>query len=185
MTIDRRSLLQLSALLGIGLALPSASAPPTAVSAESAETLTVLVDAILPTTDTAGAVQAGVVPFVLLMVADWLDAPERKRFWDGYAAFEGEAVRRFGRPFAKLSPTERTTYLTDGFAVTTSPPSFLDLVKRLTVFGYYTSEIGASQELTYNMATDYQGAAPVDPAEHAPSLGRRFHTFNTRAAVDV
>jgi len=178
MNFDRRTLLRLSALLGVSLALrdPLQAAPPP--PAEAAATLSVLADTIIPPTDTPGAVAAGVVPFMLRMVADWFTPQENGQFWDGYARFEADTKQRYGRAFSQLAEADRIALLEQAFAEPSARPYFLELVRRLTVFGYYTSEIGATQELEYNMGGDYIPDTAVDPAARAPALARRFHTFS-------
>ena len=51
------------------------------------------------------------------------------------------------------------------------PKHFFYMMKRLTLLGYYTSEIGAEQELQYEIIpTEHAGCVPV--SEGAKSSGR-------------
>lgn len=178
MTLHRRDMMNLSALLGVSLILPGAGRAQPSGETCPTDTLSALADTIIPETDTPGAVAAGVVPFILLMVSDWFTSGERERFWNGHSAFDAQMRQEHGRPFAALAPAERIAVLERALLGPSPRPAFLELVRRLTIFGYYTSEIGATRELDYNMGGEYVPDAPVDPTTPAPALARRFHTFS-------
>ena len=50
---------------------------------------------IIPTTDTPGAIAAGVPAFIEMMVADWYETTDRNEFLDGLGVVEGHARVHF------------------------------------------------------------------------------------------
>ena len=184
----RRELLYLAGLLGVSLVTPvtPAGAAPELGGAEMAM-LSQISDLIMPATDTGGATDAGVPEFIEMMVANWFDDAERDNFLSGMQAFANGAVTRFGRPFERLSAQEKSTYFGDLLAqaeadvrLTFNPnplaqesqprSPFVLLMKRLTLVGYYTSELGATTELSYAMVPDEHVACATSvPEERAES----------------
>jgi hypothetical protein len=182
--IERRTVLKsaggmaLGALFGAGLVRPAFGAAPTGGSFSAIDSALIadIADTIIPAGDTPGAKAAGVAQFVEHIVFDWYDAAERDDFLKGLAGFPQAVVRAKGKTFAKLSAADRLAVLSlldaggeaDGAA---QQASFVDRMKALTVYGYYTSEIGASQELNFNMVPgSYDHCAHIAPGEHAPAL---------------
>ncbi len=154
------------------------------VSVGQTALLSAIADTILPDTDTPGAVKAGVVDFMTLMISGWLDPAESARFLSGLDEFGSEAKRATGQSFTALPPSARLAHLKIVQAAAGplrsghGPVPFFLMVKRLTVFGYYTSEIGAATELTFNLVPGaYDPCAKVDHAEHAFSISRLSPIF--------
>jgi gluconate 2-dehydrogenase gamma chain len=132
---------------------------------------------IIPTTDTPGALAAGVPDFIEMMVSEWYTDTERELFLKGLAALDGHCRAAGAGDFARASVELQTTALqAEEEAGRTHPgaspmaamsksvdettPFFFKL-KELTVLGYYTSEVGAKQELVYNpMPMRYDGSFP-------------------------
>lgn len=108
---------------------------------------------IIPTTDTPGAIGAGVHDFINHFVAYCASTAEQQQLINGLTTIEHSAQTRFGKPFLGAGKTQQIELLTnmekaaDGFSQ--SDRQFFKQLKALVTFGYYTSEIGASQELAY------------------------------------
>lgn len=182
---SRRNLLKLGAFLGVALVAPATRAVA-AISApwDAANRALVaeVAEIIIPATDTGGAKAAGVPAFVEMMVADWFDAGERTHFMDGMGAFADEARARHGKPFADLGDAEKIAFFGEKLkaaeAAAAAPPAggrprtpFAMLMKRLTIYGYYTSELGATVELSSNMVpNEYIPEAPLKPGDRAESF---------------
>lgn len=190
--VGRRHVLKMCALaatafgLGVGgnvLTEAMAGEGRSALGVGQRELMTAIADTIIPDTDTPGAVKAGVPDFIDIMVTFWLSEAERSLFVTGLDQFGQETQRRYGKAFAQLSATERLGWLkavqADAWAKRgpgMEPPFFL-WMKRLTVFGYYTSEIGAAEELTLNLVPgEYQPCAHLGP-DHAFSINRSGFVF--------
>lgn len=108
---------------------------------------------IIPTTDTPGAIAAGVHDFINHFAAYCASKEEQQGLLAGLKRIEDSAQTRFSKPFISASKTQQIELLThmekaaDGF--TDDDRAFFKQLKALVTFGYYTSEIGATQELAY------------------------------------
>ncbi|MBT4518813.1 MAG: gluconate 2-dehydrogenase subunit 3 family protein [Halieaceae bacterium] len=117
--------------------------------------LQALVDCIIPDTDTPGASAAGVQEFIHYLLGKWYAPDKHARFARGLTALNEHAVGKYGSAFIACNSKQREQLLTDLEALHQSPEQkselteFVVWVKELTVLGYYTSEVGASQELNY------------------------------------
>jgi hypothetical protein len=135
-----------------------------------------IADTIIPTTDTPGAKAAGVPAFIEHILFDWLGAEERDRFLAGMRAFPAQVAAKTGKPFASLSTDKRIALLTEMLQQEAPVAGgglagFVSGMKQLTVYGYYTSEIGATQELSFNIVPgSYDPCAHVGHGDHAPAL---------------
>ena len=129
-------------------------------------------DLIIPETDTPGALQAGVGEFIDYVVASWYRAEERQRFIDGLNLLELQAQEKFSQPYVQLSNTQQTELLQQAEVRVKDVGSnfgsgdFFAQLKELTVVGYFTSEIGATQELNYvPMPGSYDGYHKFVPGD--------------------
>lgn len=195
--ISRRSLLELS-LLAVGI-LPSTAMravmagatvgrdPRKLFSAVQRANVRLITELIIPKTDTPGAIEAGVPEFVETMVADWYTQTERQIFLDGLDGLDAASTSSRGRSFAASTVAEQTAALEalerDARDYRSPPPTqsalygsvvdeqtpFFNKLKELTVLGYYTSELGATQELRYNpVPGHFDGNVPF------ASIGRQW-----------
>src|SRR4051812_6689583 len=105
--LDRRGLLTgASALLGMELvaplakalaaeAMPGFTASRTAFTPEQRALVAALSERIIPTTDTPGAIAAGVPAFIEMMLADWYEPTDRNEFMTGLGVLEGYSRIQF------------------------------------------------------------------------------------------
>lgn len=121
-----------------------------------------LADIILPPTDSPGARDAGVDGFIDLLLAEYYPDEERTAFLVGLPLLAG----RLGSE----SPAAWAVSRLDGAAFSRpgrqpgepfTPETLYRRVKELVVAGYYTSEIGATQELHVNPMGPWRGDAPL------------------------
>ena len=162
--LDRRGLLTgAGALLGVELVAPLARAlaaeMPAAGFAASHAAFTpdqrmliaAVSERIVPTTDTPGAIAAGVPEFIEMMLADWYEPSDRNDFMNGMGILEGHSRVQFERPFAGIAPEEQDLVLTQAMTgkVSGLSTSFFEHCRQLVLLGYYTSEIGCKQERVY------------------------------------
>jgi len=117
-----------------------------------------LADTIIPTTDTPGAKAAKVGQFIAVIVSDCYDAEHQKRFIDGLAKLDTDCLGRYGKKFLKCSPKLRFDHLTELDAeqktfyktkTKEQPHHYFRVMKDLVLWGYFTSEIGATQALRF------------------------------------
>ncbi|MFO1248816.1 MAG: gluconate 2-dehydrogenase subunit 3 family protein [Alphaproteobacteria bacterium] len=161
--LDRRGLMAgAAALLGADIVAPIARAlaaevppgftPSRAYFTPDQRALAAAVsERIIPTTDTPGAIAAGVPAFMEMMLADWYDAGERNEFMQGLGVFEGYSRVRYAKPCAQVTPQELDAILTQAMEnkIAGLPGSFFQHLRQMVTLGYYTSEIGCKQERFY------------------------------------
>ena len=176
MIIDRRDALAgIVAMFGAGLFAPIARAaagdvtpisggPPTvAVFAPQQRALmTALSERVMPTTDTPGAIAAGVPAFIEKLLADWALPQEREPIVAGLDAIEARSRADYDVTAAMATPEQHDALLT--LAMENALPGgaeFFDKFRQLVITGYFTSEIGITQERKYlPVPGRYDGAYP-------------------------
>jgi len=145
------------------------------------ELVSAIAECILPRTDTPGAVDAGVPRFIELMVADWLNEQERSTFFAGLADLQKRIPGDYGKPFAQLDTAEQIEVLEALEKEASDSPwyefgnvlrefisdaPFICQIKELTVWGFFTSEVGSTQVLRYEaMPMRFEGDTPLSPDE--------------------
>lgn len=136
-------------------------------------------EVIIPRTDTPGAIDAGVPHFVELMAALWFNQQERNIFDAGIRDIESRIPQAYGMPFDRLPPGQQLEVLealekaaSDSpwyeFANTRrefiSDAPFICQLKELTIWGFFSSEVGSKQVLRYNpMPMYFDGKLPLGP----------------------
>jgi Gluconate 2-dehydrogenase subunit 3 len=174
-SLDRRAFVQLATTFGLSLTVPglAAKSPATPLTADEWTLIGEVSELIIPTTDTGGALAAGVPAFVRMMLSEWFSEAERENFISGMHEFS--AGNKNGKKFAEMTARQKDQYFgellaTAEGAATAPRTPFVVLMKRLTIFGYYTSELGATTELHQHIAAaQYQPAAVVKPGDRADS----------------
>ena len=148
---------------------------PKALTAGRDDLVATLAELIIPETDTPGARAARVHEFVDNMLADWYEDADRDHFLAELATVAEKAKAAYSKSFLDLTEAEQTELLTameaesiawmealgNGQGDPEKPPFFVAM-KGLTLFGYYTSEIGATQELRVMPMGVYRGDVPYD-----------------------
>lgn len=116
------------------------------------ELVATLAELIIPATDTPGARAARVNRFVDRVLQEAQPA-DRVRFLEGLAWIDGRSKALYRNSFTAAGPAQQTellTRLSDAKAVAAEEPrgvEFFQVMKSMTIDGYYTSEIGLRQEL--------------------------------------
>jgi hypothetical protein len=140
-------------------------------------TVSTISELIIPQTETPGAKAARVNEFIDLILAEWYDDDERSSFLAGLADVDTRSQNLFGKDFVSASQEQQTQILTDLDkevvpAQTTSrrlqenpeKEEFFASMKRLTLVGYYTSQIGFEQELRQQIIPPgHAGCVPLEP----------------------
>ncbi len=151
----REFLISLTAIMGgtmtpIGIKAIAASTSfnlekkPATLSYNQLKTTKIMVDIIIPDTDTPGASKAGVHMFIDYMVSHYMDEKEVKNFIIGLDSLNRQPLR-----FNDLNARQQIVIVT-GLDKKLKNNSFYKSFKELTIIGYYTSEIGATEELRYD-----------------------------------
>jgi Gluconate 2-dehydrogenase subunit 3 len=161
-TLSRRDVLLSGAAAAVGLALSPADIWAQTRDAKTKATplrplLDDLCDAVIPATDTASARGAGVGAFVEIAAAHGVNGASEALLSQFAAALDALA----GGAYLRQPEERRRALLADIDARAFAKPDDLTLpealrqwprLKGLIVIGYYTSEVGASQELRYILA---------------------------------
>jgi hypothetical protein len=142
---------------------------PLFFSQEQAAATAEVAERIIPKTSTPGAKDAGVPEFIDMMLNDVYTEEEQQRFLDGLAQLEQESENAFSDSFASLSAEQQDEVLLKMATVAgehqgEGKPFFL-MAKELTMLGFFTSEMGATQVLQYvQVPGRYDGCIPVEEA---------------------
>ncbi len=146
----------------------SNSAPSAPVSPEQQQLLAEVADTIIPTTDTPGAKAAGAEKFIVRVMRDCYRPDAQEKFYAGLAALEADCRSTHGKGFAELPPADRKQAL-EHSAKTNK--AFFKTLRELTVAGYFTSEIGATQALAYlPIPGRFEGDLPITPGQKTWAL---------------
>lgn len=184
----RRDLLKLSVMLGISAistsvasaiqaGVSSATKSAGALTQAQRSAVTLLAEMIIPSTDTPGAIEAGVPVFIESIYSDWYKDQERAIFNQGLEALDKFCQAKDGKTFIAAAMATRISALQAqeresaafprpehslfGSYSGENSPFFLK-IKELVVLGYYTSKVGATQELHYlPMPMKFDGNYPV------------------------
>ena len=133
-----------------------------------------LVDLIIPESDTPGALTANVHQFIDLMLDGWAASDTQLRFLDNFNNIDSRSMAMTGKIFADANKTRQIKLLEELDRESFSDNStdiFFREFKALVVFGYYSSEDGASVELRYDrIPGGYIGCIPFS------EVGRSWST---------
>jgi len=148
-------------------------------------TVVAMIDQIIPETDTPGAKAARVNEFIDVILTEWAVDDERKNFLDGLAGVDKQSNELFEKKFVDASHAQQFTLLRamdESIAArgarrrrhgNTIPEErdkqlrgdFFTVFKGITLHGYYTSEIGFSQELRLEIIPGAHHGCVSLPAE--------------------
>lgn len=185
-TLSRRALLQLAGLA----ALPSlaraesapddwdallheqaAQRPPTLFRADERALVAAMADAIIPRTDTPGALDVAVPAFVEFITAEWMTESERTEFREGLAALDAHAVAGYARTWPALDPVQRMGELDWAAMPLDQNLPAKRAYRRLrghVLHGYLTSERVRREVLKINITPGrYRGDVPVAAVREA------------------
>lgn len=139
-----------------------------------------LTETIIPTTDTPGAIEAGVPAFLVMMIKDGTSKKTQNKFIDGLKDVESYSKSKFNKGFVACTAAEKESVLAH-FEKKGKPfsgilgkvehkflgDSFFTTLRDLTVKGYCTSKIGATQALAYDYipGPEYKGCIPLQPGQ--------------------
>jgi hypothetical protein len=175
----REALAQIAVLLGTAISAPTLAGAldastrtawmsplgwvPHTLTPAQLELVAVIADHIIPATDTPGARGAGVHRFVDTLLTGHFPAEERDRFLAGLADLQRrrfvESTRE--QQIALLTAMDQAAYPALEIDDPRPPETwFFRRMKEMTLVGYYTSQVGASQELRVNPMGVYRGDIP-------------------------
>ena len=131
--------------------------------AEQMQLLRRIVDIVIPETDTPGALGAGVDTFFDTLMAEWASEATRSRYVALLRGIDARATALHGAGFAGCKPEQQQQLIADidagSFRDDAEFHDFRDF-RNLIIAGYYTSEVGASVELRFELV----------PGRHLPCV---------------
>jgi len=157
---------------GFGVAVAYANTDPKELTpkifkAAQLETLKNICQTVIPKTDTAGAGDVDTHGFIDNQLHHCFDADAQDAIIKVVNKIEKRAQRRHKQSFSELNDEQAQALLSDidlckkGFKE--KDTDRFKFLKSLIVFGYYTSEVGATQELTYDpVPGGFKGRIPLE-----------------------
>lgn len=134
-------------------------------------------ETILPATSTPGAKAAKVGEFMTVYVRDCYEEKDQKIFMDGMKKLDEASKTKNGKSFMDSTPGQRHDLLVSLDAEAKAyekskkgedPKHYFRMMKEMTLFGYFTSEIGATQALRYvAVPGKYEGCIPYKKGDKA------------------
>ena len=155
-------------------AKPTIDWKPVFLSSDQGILVTQVAEIIIPKTDTPGATDVGVPGFIDSIVKECFSKEDQDNFLNGLKAFDEEAKKEYGDPFAELDAKDQVAFVkklhdaaVKAEKETTPAPKrpFILTMKELTMSGFFISEPGATQVLQYNPVPGaYKGCIPLKEA---------------------
>lgn len=148
--------------------------------------ITAISEIIIPKTDTPGATDAKVSPFIQMMLIECYKPLEQNNFKSGIASLQAKS-------FLTMSDADKTSVLEkletatkiemekrnvktvkigdnvdkETMDIASSGVPFWRLIKELTLLGYYTSEVGANASFIYEPIPGKYVATKIVPGQKA------------------
>ena len=153
-----------------------------------------MAEVIIPQTDTPGAKAANVGETMAVLITDCYTPLLKKTFQNGIKTIEKLCQTRYGKAFLQLDAQQRETLFTEldveakaanlangvWQGVETGKPSqwepgtdeptphYFTLLKQLTLYCFFTSQVGATKVLRYvSIPGKYDGALPYKKGDKA------------------
>ncbi|GAB3249200.1 gluconate 2-dehydrogenase subunit 3 family protein [Larkinella harenae] len=190
----RDALMRVAAMMGTALTLPALadtleasatqrafSGKPLLFTADQDAMVAEMTEVIIPTTSTPGAKAAKVNEIIDIILKDCYPQKDQKLFLDGLAHTNELSQAAYSKNFVALDEKQRIDILTklqaeaaeQRKAMASMPAEqrytpFFNTLKSLTLNGYFTSEIGATQALEYIAVPGrFQGCIDLKPGQKA------------------
>lgn len=148
---------------------PGITWTPVFLDENEGATLTRALDTLIPTTDTPGALDAGVPEFLDKLAKDYLPKEDQEKFRAGLAKMNADSEEKYGKSFAKASKEQQTELITqyDNEAFGENPKDdeaieFYRDFKSSAGWAFCTSERGAKEHLQFVFDPgSYTGCVPL------------------------
>lgn len=176
--MDRRTLLKRSALASLGLSLSPpillalescadkrpTNDEPIYLSQEQFDVIWQISELVLPATDTPGANDAKVAPFIDQLFGEFFEDDEKARYLEGLNSFVSNCKNEMGSTFLALSLEDQKKYLTR-MDEDDSEDSFFRSIKWIILWAYFTSEPGMKSMNYLPVPGRFNGCIKIDDKE--------------------
>ena len=126
---------------------------------------------IIPETDTPGALGVGAPNFIDMMLADWASPNRQLDFVKGLHEIDLRAKNAGLESFLVCSAEQQELILREidkEFFDKNSNVSYFGMIKKIVLFAYYSSEVGATLELNFQrIPGDYLPCVPLSEDSYA------------------
>ena len=136
-----------------------------------------IAETIIPATSTPGAKDAKVGEFMTVIVKDCYEEKDQKAFLEGMTKLDEASQKKNSNSFMESTPEQRKALLVDLDKEATAlnkskkpedPSHYFSAFKQLTLWGYFTSEPGATKALRYVAVPGrYEGCIPYKKGDKA------------------
>jgi gluconate 2-dehydrogenase gamma chain len=158
---------------------PELAYSPEFFTTDQARLIGDLSEIILPKTSTPGAKDVGVPGFIDGLLNSIYSKEQQEKFITGLTKFDEDAKQTYGDHFVELNREEQIAFVKKHHdnALTKSTDSgakgwwnagsaeekpFILKVKELTILGFFTSQVGATEVLQYNpVPGPFKGCVPL------------------------
>lgn len=138
-----------------------------------------LAETIIPKTSTPGAKDAGVAAYIEIMLRDCTSPQNQVAFREGLKNVNDSCSTNYGTGYHKLSTAQKNEVMRSlektakdnelnnkTNNVKGAPRQFFRMLKDLTLSGYFTSEKGATQALSYlQVPGRWEGCLKLEPGQ--------------------
>jgi hypothetical protein len=134
-------------------------------------------ETIIPTTSTPGAKATKIGEFMHTIVRDCYEPKDQQMFIDGMKKLDEACKKKYSKGFLDCTPEQRHDLLVEldkeqkdymAKKKPEDPPHYFRAMKELTLWGYFTSEIGATKALRYvAVPGKYEGCIPYKKGDKA------------------
>jgi len=147
-------------------------------SEENIKLLDEIGETIIPATTTSpGAKAAQIGEFMKVYVTDCYTPEEQNIFWEGINKIKKLSKNKYGNQFTKLAISQKQDILRSlenepksikNTNTNSSTPQFYPMIKGLVLFGFFTSQPGATKALRYIQTPDgYQAQVAYKKGDKA------------------
>ena len=133
---------------------------PQYLSIEQFDTIWKLADLMLPETDTPGAAEAGVAPYIDLLCQTFFGEKERTRLESGLSTFMEKCSTDKGKPFLKLENQQQMAFLNEQ-----QQTDFFNYFKELVLWAFFTSEVGMKSMNYQPIPGKHEGCITIDGSD--------------------
>lgn len=128
-------------------------------------------EAIIPETDTPGAIEAGVPGWIEVILKDCYSAKDQKFLKEGLAAIVSACQEKNGKSIGKLAAGDQVAFLTAYNNAGGDGNAFLGQFKELVKFTYVNSELGATKAFQFDLVPGkWVASMPLELGQKAYSM---------------
>jgi len=134
-------------------------------------------ETIIPATSTPGAKEAKIGEFMKTIVTDCYEPKDQQIFLEGMKKLDAASKTKNGKSFLESTPEQRHNLLVDldkeqkdymSKKKPEEPAHYFRMMKELTLWGFFTSEPGATKVLRYIAVPGrYDGCVPYKKGDKA------------------